>query len=137
MYITITPQDTINQLAQHVVHRENEVHGYQLNIDNFNQILSTLPTGEVPSQYVQYVGAKPENHTKVEDLPLNLSDDDIAAINAYQFRVSLLQRIRSEKAEQSKAKLVLDALKAQIPPEQLDILVAEAVLVVNAQQPTT
>ena len=73
MYMTITTQDTINQLAQQVVHRESEVHSYQVNIDNFNQILSTLPQGDVPAEFTQYVGVKPENHTKVEDLPLNLS----------------------------------------------------------------
>jgi hypothetical protein len=133
MYMTITQQDTINQLAQQVVHRESEVHSYQVNIDNFNQILSTLPQGDVPTEFAQYIGVKPENHTKVEDLPLNLSDDDIAAISAYQFRVTLVQRIRTEKAEQSKAKRVLDALKAQIPADQLETLVAEALVIVNAQ----
>ena len=135
MYMTITTQDTINQLAQQVVHRESEVHSYQVNIDNFNQILSTLPQGDVPAEFTQYVGVKPENHTKVEDLPLNLSDDDTAAISAYQFRVTLVQRIRTEKAEQSKAKYVLDALKAQIPADQLDTLVADALVKVNAQTP--
>jgi hypothetical protein len=70
----------------------------------------------------------------VEDLPLNLSDDDIAAISAYQFRVTLVQRIRTEKAEQSKAKYVLDALKAQIPSDQLDILVTEASAIIASQQ---
>ena len=134
MYMTITQQDTINQLAQQVVHRESEVHSYQVNIDNYNQILSTLPQGDIPAEFAQYIGVKPENHTKVEDLPLNLSDDNVAAISAYQFRVTLVQRIRTEKAEQSKAKYVLDAVKAQIPVDQLDTLVTEAVAIIASQQ---
>jgi hypothetical protein len=45
-----------------------------------------------------------------------------------------VQRIRTEKAEQSKAKYVLDALKAQIPSDQLDILVTEASAIIASQQ---
>ena len=37
--------------------------------------------------------------------------------------------------EQGKAKRVLDALKAQIPADQLDALVADALVKVNAQTP--
>ena len=38
--------------------------------------------------------------------------------------------------EQNKAKRVLEALKAQIPADQLDALVADAVAKINAQTPT-
>jgi hypothetical protein len=41
--------------------------------------------------------------------------------------------IRTEAIEQGKAKRVLDALKAQIPADQLDALVADALVKVNAQ----
>jgi hypothetical protein len=136
MYLTITDQDTINMLAFNIVHREREVNGYQINIDNFTQMLTVLPQGDVPSDIAQYVGAKPDNHTKIDDLPLSFSDEQIDLISKYQYRVDLTLRVRTEKAEQNKAKAVLNALKAQIPADQLDALVAEALVIVNAQTPT-
>ena len=133
MYLTITDQDTINMLAFNIVHREREVNGYQINIDNFTQMLTVLPQGDVPSDIAQYVGAKPDTHTKIDDLPLSFSDEQIDLISKYQYRVDLTLRVRTEKAEQNKAKAVLNALKAQIPADQLDALVAEALVLVNAQ----
>ena len=133
MYLTITDQDTINMLAFNIVHREREVNGYQINIDNFTQMLTVLPQGDVPSDIAQYVGAKPDNHTKIDDLPLSFSDEQIDLISKYQYRVDLTLRVRTEKAEQNKAKAVLNALKAQLPADQLDALVAEALVIVNAQ----
>jgi hypothetical protein len=136
MYLTITDQDTINMLAFNIVHREREVNGYQINIDNFTQMLTVLPQGDVPSDIAQYVGAKPDNHTKIDDLPLSFSDEQIDLISKYQYRVDLTLRVRTEKAEQNKAKAVLNALKAQLPADQLDALVAEALVIVNAQSAT-
>lgn len=133
MYLTITDQDTINMLAFNIVHREREVNGYQINIDNFTQMLTALPQGDVPSDIAQYVGAKPDNHTKIDDLPLSFSDEQIDLISKYQYRVDLTLRVRTEKAEQNKAKAVLNALKSQIPADQLDALVADALVLVNAQ----
>jgi len=135
MYLTITEQDTSNMLAFNIVHREREVSGYQINIDNFTQMLTTLPQGDVPSDIAQYVGAKPDNHTKIDDLPLSFSDEQIDLISKYQYRVDLTLRVRTEKAEQNKAKAVLNALKSQIPADQLDALVADALVKVNAQTP--
>jgi hypothetical protein len=136
MYLTITDQDTINMLAFNIVHREREVNGYQINIDNFTQMLTVLPQGDVPSDIAQYVGAKPDNHTKIDDLPLSFSDEQIDLISKYQYRVDLTLRVRTERAEQNKAKAVLNALKAQLPADQLDALVAEALVIVNAQSAT-
>lgn len=133
MYLTITDQDTINMIAFNIVHREREVNGYQINIDNFTQMLTVLPQGDVPSDIAQYVGAKPDNHTKIDDLPLSFSDEQIDLISKYQYRVDLTLRVRTEKAEQNKAKAVLNALKAQIPADQLDTLVADSLVKVNAQ----
>ena len=58
--LTITEQDTINTLAVNAVHREREVHQYQINIDNYNQMLTALPTGAVPADIAQY---RSEEHT--------------------------------------------------------------------------
>jgi hypothetical protein len=135
-FLTVTTQDTIDSLALNVVFREREVSSYQFNIDNYNQVLLALPKGDVPSDIAQYVGAKPDNHTKIDDLPLSFSDEQIDLISKYQYRVDLTLRLRTEKAEQGKARAILDALKSQIPADQLDALVADALVKVNAQIPS-
>jgi len=135
MYLTVNQQDTLDILAINIVHREREINSYQININNFTQMLTALPQGDVPSDIAQYIGAKPDNHTKIEDLPLSFSDEQVDLISKYQYRVDVTLRIRAEKAEQSKSKAVLEALKAQIPADQLDALVADALVKVNAQTP--
>ena len=127
MYMTINPQDTINSLALNVVHREREVHQYQINIDNYTTMLASLPQGEPPAEILQYMS------TKTEELPFSVSLDVMQQIADYQYRDRIAYLIRTELIEQSKAKRVLDALKAQIPADQLDALVAEALVIVNAQ----
>jgi hypothetical protein len=129
MYMTINAQDTINSLALNVVHREREVHQYQINIDNYTTMLAALPQGEPPAEILQYMS------TKTEELPFSVSLDVMQQIADYQYRDRISYLIRTELIEQSKAKRVLDALKAQIPADQLDALVAEALVIVNAQTP--
>jgi hypothetical protein len=130
MYMTINPQDTINSLALNVVHREREVHQYQINIDNYTTMLAALPQGEPPAEILQYMS------TKTEELPFSVSLDVMQQIADYQYRDRISYLIRTELIEQSKAKRVLDALKAQLPADQLDALVAEALVLVNAQSAT-
>ena len=69
MYMTINTQDTINTLALNVVHREREVHQYQINIDNYTAMLAALPQGEVPAEIAPYMD------TPTEELELKLIKD--------------------------------------------------------------
>ena len=125
--MTINPQDTINTLALNVVHREREVHQYQINIDNYTAMLAAMPQGEPPAEIVQYMS------TKTEELPFDVPLETVQAVADYQYRDRIRYLIRTEAIEQNKAKQVLNALKAQIPADQLDALVAEALVLVNAQ----
>lgn len=127
--LTITQQDTIDTLALNVVHREREVHQYQINIDNYTTMLAALPQGEPPAEILQYMS------TKTEELPFNVPLETVQIISDYQYRDRISYLIRTELIEQSKAKRVLDALKAQIPADQLDALVADALVKVNTQTP--
>jgi len=127
MYLTITNQDTIDTLAMNVVHREREVHQYQINIDNYTAMLAALPQGEVPTEIAPYMD------TPTEELPAFIPLETISLIADYQYRKRITFLIRTEAIEQGKAKRVLDALKAQIPADQLDALVADALVKVNAQ----
>ena len=129
MYLTITNQDTIDTLALNVVHREREVHQYQINIDNYTAMLAALPQGDVPAEISPYMD------TPTEELPVFIPLETISLIADYQYRKRITFLIRTEAIEQGKAKRVLDALKAQIPADQLDALVADALVKVNAQTP--
>lgn len=129
MYMTINPQDTINALAINVVHREREVHQYQINIDNYTAMLATMPQGEPPAEILQYMS------TKTEELPFDVPLETVQAVSDYQYRDRIRYLVRTEAIEQGKAKAVLNALKAQIPADQLDALVADALVKVNAQTP--
>ena len=127
MYMTINPQDTINTLAINVVHREREVHQYQINIDNYTAMLAAMPQGEPPAEILQYMS------TKTEELSFDVPLETVQTVADYQYRDRIRYLIRTEAIEQNKAKQVLNALKAQIPADQLDALVAEALVLVNAQ----
>ena len=127
--LTITEQDTINTLAVNAVHREREVHQYQINIDNYNQMLTALPTGEVPADIAQYLNTQPD------DLPIDMDIDDVMLISQYQYRDRLKKLLRTENIEQSKARAVLDSLKAQLPADTRDQLILDAAAALAAQQP--
>lgn len=129
MYLTITNQDTLETLALNVVHREREVHQYQINIDNYSIMLDALPKGDIPPEIEPYM------NTAVEDIPNFVSLDTVKLISDYQQRKRITGLIRTETVEQSKSKSILEALKAQIPADQLDALVADALAKINAQTP--
>lgn len=119
-YITITVDDTLSTLATNVVHREREVHQYQINIDNYTTMLSALPSGEWPESIAQY------KNIPSDAIPFNVSLEIVQLAADYQYRDRISQLLRSENIEQNKSKRVLEALKAQIPSDQLNNLIATA-----------
>jgi len=119
-YLTITPQDTLDILATNVVSREQEVHSYQINIDNYQVLLMSLPQDECPAHLTQYLG------TPTSQLPGDMSFEDVRLISDYQYRNLISGLIRTEFIEQNKAQRILNALKSQIPVDQLETLVAGA-----------
>lgn len=125
MFITVTQQDTFSALALNVIHREREINQYQINIDNYTHILDVLPKGLIPENIVPYMGVPPES------LPNDVSLEFILEVNNYQYRERISTLIRTESIEQAKSKYILESLKAQIPADQLDGLVAEALAILN------
>jgi hypothetical protein len=119
-FISITDSDKIEILATNIVRREQEVHQYQINIDNYTMMLMALPQDEWPSDIQQYKTATPEN------IPHDLNFETVQLIVDYQYRDRLRFLLRTENIEQSKSKRVLDALKQQIPSDQLESLVLSA-----------
>lgn len=97
-------------------HREMEVYQYQFNVDNYTTMLAALPADEWPSHLADYKAAS------LDSLPWDMTDADVAAITDYQYRDRLRNLVRTERAEQSKARRVLDALKEQIGLEYENLL---------------
>jgi hypothetical protein len=104
----VTDQEHLNNLVAAAFHREMEVYQYQINIDNYAMMLTTLPSDDWPNELAQYKGIN------ADAFPDALSDDVVATITDYQYRDRLRTLLRTEKVEQSKASRVRDALKTQI-----------------------
>ena len=113
----ITDQEKFASLIMNAFHREMEIYGYQLNIDNYGAMLAALPADAWPSDLEAF------KSIKTEDLPESLSDEQVAQIADLQYRDRLRVLVRTEKAEQNKSIRVRDVLKAQIGADY-DALVA-------------
>jgi hypothetical protein len=112
--MVVTQDEHLDILVTNAYHREKEVYHYQVNIDNYTVMLTGLPQDTIPSELAIY------SNTETEKLPLDLSDADVQTIAQYQYKDKLRSLLRSEKVEQNKARLVLEALKAQIIAGGLD-----------------
>jgi hypothetical protein len=104
----LTNQEKQASLVMNAFHREMEVYGYQINIDNYTTMLEALPADDWPADLEAF------KTVKTEDLPHELSDDQVAQIGDYQYRDRLRVLVRTEKAEQNKSIRIRDVLKAQI-----------------------
>lgn len=128
--LTITEQDNIKTLAIQAVHREHEVNGYQININNYTLALSELPQGDIPADILEFIDIQPD------DLPIDMDIEDVMLISKYKYRNRLKQLIRTEKIEQAKSKSILESVKAQIPADIRDQLILDAAAALAAQQTT-
>lgn len=96
------------QLTQNINARLEEVAGYQTNIDNYERMVTKLnmqwckATEPLRGMDTQAMCAQ-----HVDDATLFKAAD-------LNFRDKLVQSIRAEKVEQSKAKLVLEVLQDQL-----------------------
>jgi hypothetical protein len=113
----ITDQEKQAGLVMNAFHREMEIYGYQLNIDNYAAMLEALPAGDWPAYLEAF------RTIKTEDLPHEIPDEQVSAIGDLQYRDRLRVLVRTEKAEQNKSVRIRDVLKAQIGADY-DSLVA-------------
>ena len=112
--MVVNKNEHLDTLITNAYYREKEIYQYQVNIDNYTIMLTGLPTDVISSNLSQY------SNTETQNLPLDMSDEDVQLISQYQYRDKLRLLLRSEKVEQNKARLVLEALKAQVIAEGLD-----------------
>lgn len=94
-YLTINQSQIIESLKTQIEAREQEVFGYQTNIENFKRLLEKLPTDERPK--------KSDAHT----------------LSRYDFRDDIRKRLTNEYIQQERSLLVLSVLIDQLPPAEL------------------
>jgi len=96
-----------DQLLSLIQSRKSEIDTYQINIDNYEAIISMLPH-ECPDNLKQYITSNPAELIDV------LSVEDIQAISDMQFKDRLRKTLLTEKLEQRKSMFVLAALEKKL-----------------------
>ena len=94
-------------LVTNIANREVEIYGYQLNINNYEEILKLIP-GDWTEELAKFKGMTSEQ------IATNVPDADMQLVSDLVFRDKIAVTLKIEKLEQSKAIHVLNALKAQL-----------------------
>ena len=90
----------------HIEARKQDILNYQVNIDNYTQIIKLIPP-DLPERLVSHAA------TAIEQLVDILPFEDIQQISDYQFRKKIATTLVSERLEQRKSQFVLEAMLAQ------------------------
>ena len=114
-FLTINDSDKKLNLTRALVAREQEIHSYDINIGNYEAMLLSLPTGEWPDLIASY------KNTPIELVPEDLHQ----SVTDYQFRDRLKALLATEKLERSKSVRIYEALRAQVPADELPGLVSQ------------
>lgn len=98
----VTQAEHDRNLAQSIEMREQEVYQYQTNINNYTAMLASCIQDLWPQHLLQYRGlGRDQLAVAIEN------DDDLELASQLAFRDELKFRIRSEKMECNKAKMML------------------------------
>lgn len=115
-FYTITPQNTINAVADAVVGREQELFSYDINITNYEIMLTTLPQSEWPENLAQY------KRSTLDQVPDELDE----TVSQYQYRDRIKTLLKTERLERNKAQRIYEALLSQIPEADRATVIAAA-----------
>ena len=116
-FLTISDSDRKLDLVRALIGREQEIHSYDINSSNYEIMISTLPTGEWPDLIASY------KNTPIELVPADLQQN----VTDYQFRDRIKALLSTEKLERSKSVRVYEAIKSQIPSNELSSLIAQVI----------
>jgi len=94
---------TSEQLQEAISFRQTEISNYQVNIDNYGAMINMLPA-VCPDHLKQFV------NEDIKSLTNALTFEDIQLLSDFKFRKQLEQALITEKLEQRKSQLVLQAL---------------------------
>lgn len=98
---------TKESLETNIGHRETEVEGYQVNVDNYTAMLDLIPN-VLPDELEEH------RYHKIDTLVIELSEEDITALSDVQFHAKIAGSLVMERLEQRKAQFVMDAMKVQL-----------------------
>ena len=98
----VTQSDHDRNLAMAIDMRENEVYQYEININNYTAMLASCITDSWPAHLMPYRGMGRDQLAQAIE-----SDDDLDLASQLAFRDELRLRIRSEKMECNKSKMML------------------------------
>ena len=98
----VTQEEHDKALAQSIEMREQEVYYYQSNINNYTVMLQSCIKEDWPERLLKYKGmGRDQLAQSIED------DDDLELASKLAFRDELKLRIRTEKMECAKSKMML------------------------------
>ena len=98
----VTQSDHDRNLAMSIDMRENEVYQYEININNYTAMLASCIADPWPAHLMPYRGMGRDQLAQAIE-----SDDDLDLASQLAFRDELRLRIRSEKMECNKSKMML------------------------------
>jgi len=117
----VTQTEHDRNLAQSIEMREQEVYQYQTNINNDSAMLAACIQDPWPQRLIPYRGmGRDQLAQAIAD------DDDLELASQLAFRDELKFRIRSEKMECNKARMMLDiAVKSATDITKIRTIIAE------------
>lgn len=121
---TITEQDNSDTITENIVHREREVYQYDLNIENYESLLETLPKEDWPEHLVQYQG-------KTAD---QIPDEYDEICNQLNYRDRVRRLLKTERQELAKAEAILNVLLEKIPENGRAAKIAAALQRIRARE---
>ena len=127
MINSVSDEQKLKTLAINVVSRELEVNSYDLNIRNYKAILDSLPTGEWPTEILQYknldIAVVPHEH--------------VENVSKFNFRDRLDYLLRTEVNERTKSFMLYQAMYDQLPADRVEELLTFAYNYITTPQNTT
>ena len=117
----VTQTEHDKNLAMSIDMRENEVYQYQTNINNYTAMLAACIQDAWPERLLPYRGmGRDQLAQAIAD------DDDLDLASQLAFRDELRFRIRSEKMECNKAKMMLaTAVASAVDIDRIRGIIAE------------
>lgn len=117
----VTQDEHDKNLAMAIEMREQEVYQYQTNINNYTAMLAACITDPWPQRLLPYRGmGRDQLAQAIAD------DDDLDLASQLAFRDELRFRIRSEKMECNKAKMMLTtAVASAVDIDRIRGIIAE------------
>jgi hypothetical protein len=122
-FYTINPSQTIDAVADAIVGREMEVFSYDMNITNYEIMLTSLPQDNWPENLVQY------QHSTLDQVPDELDQ----TVSDYQYRDRIRSLLKTERLERNKAFRIYEALLSRIPEADRATAIAAAQARIAAQ----